>query len=179
MAVEFVVISIVLIFMVLFMADLVMRQAMVGKLDRVSYSVAGVLRERIQLFDARERLEQKDIDQSRRLAEKMLRDMHANADLSKLRVQVEEIHFNDPSSLSDTSKKVVLYRTWRSGSAGECQAPQPLNQLTQLTPKGSYGRWVPLYQVSICLPTVSWFTRLTKALDERPVMSSFAIVMVR
>ena len=171
-AVEFVVIAIVLIFMLLFITDLVMRQALVGKLDRVSYSVAGVLRERIQLFDARETLEQQDIEQTRRLAEKMLRDMHASADLSQLRIQVEEAHYND-------GKGVSLYRAWRSGSAGQCQAPQPLNQLTRLTPKGSYGRWVPLYQVTVCLPTVSWFTRLTKALDERPVMSSFAIVMAR
>ncbi|MBA0188847.1 flp pilus assembly surface protein TadF [Pectobacterium odoriferum] len=178
-AIEFVIISIVLIFMIFFISDLVMRQAMVGKLDRVSYSVAGILRERNQLFDEREKLEQRDIEQSLQLAVRMLRDMHTDADLSKLRVRVEEVHFNQPDSLTDTSQTVKLYRTWQAGSGGECQAPQPLNQLTYLSPRGSYGRWVPLYQVSVCLPTISWFTRLTAGLGEEPVMSSFAIVMVR
>lgn len=61
-SVEFVAISIVLFIFIFFLSDLVLRQAMIGKLDRVSYSVSGVLRERIQLFDAREELNQQDVD---------------------------------------------------------------------------------------------------------------------
>ena len=45
-SVEFVLISIALIFFIFFLTDLVVRQATIGKLDRVSYSVAGILRER-------------------------------------------------------------------------------------------------------------------------------------
>ncbi|MWR47672.1 flp pilus assembly surface protein TadF, partial [Escherichia coli] len=37
---------------------------------------------------------------------------------------------------------------------------------------------VPLYQVTVCLPTISWFTRLTSK-EQTPLMSSFAIVMLR
>jgi len=54
----------------------------------------------------------------------------------------------------------------------------PLDQLIDLSPRGSYGRWVPLYQVTVCLPTQSMYTRLTSE-EEHPVMSSFAIVMAR
>ncbi|WP_306802304.1 tight adherence pilus pseudopilin TadF, partial [Escherichia coli] len=71
-SVEFVAISIVLFIFIFFLSDLVLRQAMIGKLDRVSYSVSGVLRERIQLFDAREELNQQDVDLTLDLAKKML-----------------------------------------------------------------------------------------------------------
>lgn len=178
-SVEFVLISIALFFFIFFLSDLVLRQAMIGKMDRVSYSVSGVLRERIQLFDAREQLNQEDVDAIFGLTKRMLTDMTENADLSGLQIAVEELHFKDPISLGDTSKDIDMYKRWTSGSGkGNCEAPQALDQLTQLTPKGSYGRWVPLYQVTVCLPTISWFTRLT-SVGQTPMMSSFAIVMLR
>ncbi|PNS11847.1 flp pilus assembly surface protein TadF [Mixta theicola] len=177
-SVEFVLVSLVLIFFIIFLADLILRQATTGKLDRVSYSVAGILRERIELFDARETLTQQDVDLAAQLAARMLKDMHTNIDLSGLQLTVEELHFEDPLRLNDQSKRVKRYRSWQSGSARQCTPPQPLNQLTQLTPRGSYGRWVPLYQVTVCLPNLSWFTRLTSR-EQRPVLSSYAIVMVR
>ncbi|QHM77214.1 hypothetical protein C7M52_03210 [Mixta theicola] len=172
-------ISIALIVFTFFLTDLIIRQATIGKLDRVSYSVSGILRERIQLFDARETLNQQDVELGVELAERMLKDMHTNVDLSKLAMQVEELHFEDPISLNDERKQVKLYRSWAGGnSATGCRAPQPLNQMTQLTPKGSYGRWVPLYQVTVCLPNNSLYTRLTST-EQKPVLSSFAIVMLR
>lgn len=176
---EFILIAMVLFVFIFFMADLVLRQATLGKLDRVSYSVAGVLRERIQLYDAREELNQQDVDQSLALAKRVLKDMNSTADLSAMGIAVEEIHFEDPRDLSDTSKTVKMSHTWHSGAAQGCQAPQPLNNLQQLSPRGSYGRWVPLYQVTLCIPTISWYTRLTSGLDMQPVMSSFSVVILR
>lgn len=177
-SVEFVLISIALIFFIFFLTDLVIRQATVGKLDRVSYSVAGILRERIQLFDARETLNQQDVDGAADLAKKILTDMNSTIDLSQMSLHVEEMHFEDPIRLGDDRKQIKIYKSWDSGSSVQCMPPQPLNEQQQLTPRGSYGRWVPLYQVTVCLPTFSWFMRLTST-DETPMMSSFAIVMLR
>lgn len=177
-SVEFVLISIALIFFIFFLTDLVIRQATVGKLDRVSYSVAGILRERIQLFDARETLNQQDVDAAADLAKKILTDMNSTIDLSQMSLHVEEMHFEDPIRLGDDRKQIKIYKSWDSGSSVQCMPPQPLNEQQQLTPRGSYGRWVPLYQVTVCLPTFSWFMRLTST-DETPMMSSFAIVMLR
>lgn len=178
-AVEFSAISVLLIVFIFFLTDLVVRQATIGRLDRVSYSAAGTLRERIQLYDAREPLNQSDVNQIAKLAARMLTDMHEEADLSKLKLVVEELHFEDATSVGNASKNIRLYRSWQSGAGGDCSAPQPLNRLTQLTPRGSYGRWVPLYQVTVCLPTTSWYTRLTTSIAKDPVLSSFAIVMAR
>lgn len=178
-AVEFAVISVLLIVFMFFLTDLVVRNATTGRLDRVAYSVAGIVRERVQLYDAREKLNQGDVDQIAKLAARMLTDMDLDADLSKLQLVVEELHFEDITSIGSTRKDIDLYRRWQSGSAGGCTPPQALNQLTQLAPKGSYGRWVPLYQVTICLPTTSWYTRLTTSSTENPQLSSFAIMMAR
>lgn len=177
--VEFVIISVLLLTFIFFLTDLVVRQATTGRLDRVSYSIAGTLRERIQLYDAREELNQQDVDQIKNLAARMLTDMHLEADLSGLKLVVEEMHFEDTVNIGSTNKEVKLYRSWQSGSSSSCSPPQALNKLTQLTPKGSYGRWVPLYQLTVCLPTTSWYTRLTTSSTENPVLSSFAIVMAR
>ena len=178
-AVEFTVISVLLIVFIFFLTDLVVRHATTGRLDRVAYSVAGIVRERIQLYDAREKLNQRDVDQIAKLAARMLTDMDPDADLSQLKLVVEELHFEDITSVGSTRKDIDLYRRWQSGSADGCAPPQALNQLTQLAPKGSYGRWVPLYQVTVCLPTTSWYTWLTTSSRENPQLSSFAIVMAR
>jgi len=172
-------IAVVMFVFIFFLADLILRQATIGKLDRVSYSVAGVLRERIQLYNARERLSQNDVDQALLLAKRILTDMNGSADMSSMGIRVEEMHFTVPSNLSDNRKEVSFYKSWGSGSSASCSAPQPLRDMQQLTPKGSYGRWVPLYQVTVCLPTTSWFTRLTTGLSRTPIMSSFSIVMLR
>lgn len=178
-AVEFAVISVLLIVFIFFLTDLVVRHATTGRLDRVAYSVAGIVRERIQLYDAREKLNQRDVDQIAKLAARMLTDMDPDADLSQLKLVVEELHFEDITSIGSTRKDIDLYRRWQSGSADGCAPPQALNLLTQLAPKGSYGRWVPLYQVTVCLPTTSWYTWLTTSSRENPQLSSFAIVMAR
>ncbi|OON42174.1 flp pilus assembly surface protein TadF [Izhakiella australiensis] len=178
-AVEFATISVLLVVFIFFLTDLVVRQATIGRLDRVSYSVAGTLRERIQLYDAREELNQRDVDQIAKLAARMLTDMHEEADLSKLKLVVEELHFEDATSVGNTNKEISFYRSWQSGSGSSCAPPQTLNRLIQLAPKGSYGRWVPLYQVTVCLPTTSWYTRLTTSRTITPLLSSFAIVMAR
>lgn len=178
-AVEFVLISMVLLIFLMFLTDLVIRQATIGKLDRTSYSVAGVLRERIQLFDGREKLQQQDVNEAAKLAGRMLSDMHSGADLRGLQLRVEEVHFVDPIGLNDTRKQVKLYNSWTAGyGSGQCHPAESLDKQLQLAPRGSYGRWVPLYQVTVCLPAASWYTRLTSS-EEKPLLSSFAIVMLR
>ncbi|WP_424691513.1 tight adherence pilus pseudopilin TadF [Erwinia sp.] len=172
-------ISLVLFVLLMFLTDLVIRQATVGKLDRTAYSVASLMRERIQLFEGRERLNQQDVDIAAGLARRMLSDMHSKADLSRLQIHVEEMHFKDPTGQTDLRKEIQTYARWNNGKEGaQCLPPEPLTNQLQLTPRGSYGRWVPLYQVTVCLPTTSWFVRLFAG-EENPLLTSFAIVMLR
>lgn len=178
-AIEFALIGLALTFFTAFLVDLVVQQAMIGKLDRVTYSMAGAIRERTQLYRSDEYLNQNQVDTVALLAKKVLQDMESGADLSKLSMTIEELHFVEPKLTSGTNDRVVSrYNSFRSGPQ-TCAPFTTLNNMQDLSPKGSYGRWVPLYQVTICLPTSSWFTRITSGGDDKTQQKSFAIVVVR
>lgn len=180
--IEFVFVSIAMLFFILFFADLVKVQSETGKLDRLSYSIAGVLRERVQLFSAREQLNQKDIEQVTSLARRILKDMQFSTDenVNALQVNVQELHFYTSSDIQNNVKSVKLYKQWMSngGNSQVCHPPDNLNDLSNLSPKGSYGRWVPLYQVTVCMPSSGLFARLFSK-EDKSYISSFAIVMLR
>lgn len=178
--VEFIFISTALIVLIYFLGDLVMRQALIGRLDRTSYSIAGVLRERTQLYGSRESLNQFDVDSALLLTRRILKDMDPSIDQSDIGLTVEEVHFYPPVNVNDDSKRLKLYRKWTANTSGvNCSPPQLLSSQLDLSPKGSYTRWVPLYQVSLCVPTTSWYTRLTTGQWTKPLMTSFSTVMLR
>ncbi|VFS61545.1 tight adherence pilus pseudopilin TadF [Leminorella grimontii] len=177
-AVEFGLIALVLIFFIMFLVDLMLQQALVGKLDRVTYSVAGTLRERTQLYGSDEYLSQEQAEQAVLLAKKTLQNMHSDADLSKLSATVEELHFVDLKLLSSDRKEISRYNRYHVGAAS-CEPYSKLDTLQELSPKGSYNRWVPMYQVTLCLPSASWFKKLTDFNSEGAQQKSFAIVVVR
>ncbi|WP_173635489.1 tight adherence pilus pseudopilin TadF [Paramixta manurensis] len=179
-AVEFSIISVVLVIFMFFLADLVLRQATVGKLDRLSYSIAGVLRERIQLYDSREELNSDDVTKIYHLAQRMVRDMNPTADVDALKIRVQSLFFAPRVDLTDNQKHLIPQKEWLFHIQGnECYPPKPIEQLKELAPRGSYGRWVPLYQVTLCLPTESWYTRLTSGKGKQPLLSSSSVVMLR
>lgn len=179
-AVEFAIISVVLITFMFFLADLVLRQATVGKLDRTTYSIAGVLRERIQLYDSNETLSQDDGTQIYRLAKRMLQDMNPGGNMAPLKIRIEQLFFAPRIDLTDNRKQPLEGITWMYNIHGdECQPARPLSELQDLSPRGSYGRWVPLYQVTLCLPTTSWYRRLFQESESHPTLSSSSIVMAR
>ncbi|AYM91956.1 MULTISPECIES: tight adherence pilus pseudopilin TadF [Serratia] len=178
--VEFVFIAIALVTFIYFLGDLVMRQALIGRLDRTAYSIAGVLRERTQLYAARENLSQYDVDSALLLTKKILADMDPAIDQNAIGLIVEEAHFYPPSNVNDTSKNLKMYRLWTANNSSvSCAPPVLLSRQLALSPRGSYTRWVPIYQITVCAPTSSIYTRMTSGLWTKPVMTSYASVMVR
>lgn len=182
-AVEFSIISVVLLIFMFFVADLVMRQATVGKLDRLSYSIAGVLRERIQLYDRREDLSLSDIGDIYQLANRMIKDMNPSAKDYGLQLKVQQLFFEPRVDLTDNEKHPVrkkdFFMTNVEIDESRCQPLKSISELQDLSPRGSYGRWVPLYQVTLCLTTNSWYTRLIGGSSKQPVIASSAVVMLR
>lgn len=183
MAVEFSIIAVVLLIFIFFLADLVVRQASQGKLDRLSYSIAGILRERIQLYDRRETLSKEDINDIYHLATRMIKDMNPAAKDRSLQMWVEQLHFAPRADLTDNTKHPLKSQVWFMTNvdidAYRCKPHKLISELQELSPRGSYGRWVPLYQVTLCLTTDSWYTQLTQGVIRQPLVSSSAIVMSR
>lgn len=179
-AVEFVLISVFLLTFIIFFADLVIQQSTQGAMDRLSYSMAGILRERTQLYNEDERVSQQDVDQLLRLAVKTLGDMHIAGDASALQMDVQEIHYQSlEEGTNDISDDAYTVHLLSNNEGGQCQPDFPLEHYrTTLAPVGSYQRTVPIIQVTVCLPTTSWFSRLL-SLGKTPLISSNSIVMVR
>ncbi len=125
-----------------FMADLVVLRSTLGKLDSASFSLANVLRDRTQLYEGRERIEQDELRRFQQLAKFLI--------------------FGDKNS--NEKIEVVLERWWQDVNGGDqvqvvgnianCQPYKPINELRDLSPYSEVEnreRKVPLYQVTICI----------------------------
>lgn len=129
----------------------------IGKLDRVSYSLAGIVRERTRLYSNDDTLTQEQVDQLKDLAESML--LNSKTPSHDLAIRVETIHFNKPQSF-DIKNRVIDDIKTSSFSVGSCEPDTPLQELSHLSSFSNAERWIPLYQVTLCLPTISWYNTL-------------------
>ncbi|HDL6963597.1 TPA: hypothetical protein PXM28_002931 [Yersinia enterocolitica] len=129
----------------------------IGKLDRISYSLSGIIRERTRLFYGDNKLTEEQVSKLKMLADKML----SNSGLSKpdVAITIETVNFN-PTQSPTVENKVIDDTKSLSFSIGSCEPDKPLKELTQLSAFSNAGRWMPLYQVTLCLPTSTWYDTL-------------------
>ena len=122
-------------------------QSTVGKLDRISYSIAGIVRERSKLYGSDYQLTQMQVEELRNLAAKML--LNSGGNNNNLAIAIETLHF---IPATPEIKKIDNQNT-RSIFLGDCQPIRPLRNMMDLSPYANTGRRIPLYQVTLCLPT--------------------------
>ncbi|WP_145509434.1 MULTISPECIES: tight adherence pilus pseudopilin TadF [Yersinia] len=120
----------------------------VGKLDRISYSLAGIVRERARLYNNDYILTQEKVNQIKQLADNML--LNSGNPVHNLAINIETLHFNQTESSAVTSKSIDNTKSL-SFNVGTCEPNRPLNELAQLSTFSNAGRWIPLYQVTLCL----------------------------
>ncbi|MFJ1231679.1 tight adherence pilus pseudopilin TadF [Yersinia proxima] len=155
--IEFIYITFIIIILIKILIFTSEHYSTVGKLDRISYSLSGMIRERTRLYGGDNKLTEEQVSQLRVLANKML----SNSGLSEsnVAITVETIHFN-PTQSSEVEHKVINDTKSLSFSIGSCEPDKPLKALTQLSPFSNAGRWIPLYQVTLCLPASTWYNAL-------------------
>lgn len=148
----------------------------IGKLDRVSYSLAGIIRERVRLYNNDGELTQSQVSQLKIIAENML----LNSGLSKdnLSIKVEAVHFNSTQS-SAIENKVIDDVKSLFFSIGSCEPDKPLKELTQLSAFSNTGRWIPLYQVTLCLSVDTWYSQLVNQGGKAISIKSSSITIER
>ena len=129
----------------------------IGKLDRISYSLAGIVRERTLLYSNNSELTRLQVNQLKKVAENML--LHSGLSKYSLSIKVEKIHFNTTQS-SSTENKIIDNTKSLSFNIGSCEPDKLLRELTQLSSFSNAGRWIPLYQVTLCLPVDTWYSQL-------------------
>lgn len=115
-------------------------------LERVTHSLASVVRERKVFYNENEAISQQDANDLYALAGVLLEESRL-AD-SHYQLVVEAIFFQ-----SSTSKKVASTQSFSSGTV-TCNVPVSITsaQITDLSPWHTDGRWLPVYQITLCVP---------------------------
>lgn len=115
-----------------------------SKAERITASLASVIRERATLYDGRETLTSADVSQLVSLAKYMADDKSVD----KLCIQVESLSFKTDT----TSPKTDQYQKLTAGAAKCAPSVTALTNYSALSPMSIRGRWVPLYQVTLKVP---------------------------
>ena len=181
--IEFVVVLLVLLFMLVFMADLAILRSNMGKLDNLSYSLVNVLRERTQLYGkgnesltGTEEQKKMDINQFRQLAKGMFfGDPNSS---KKLYIVLSSIEFNNAAiDQVPTEKNNITL-----GDIGQCKPSTNLSSMENIAPRSELNneRTIPIYQVTVCIPSYSIFKAIIagEASSGRTLRSS-SIAVVR
>ncbi|CNH46349.1 tight adherence pilus pseudopilin TadF [Yersinia pekkanenii] len=171
--VEFVFVILIITIFIKTLISVAQYQSTVGKLDRISYSLAGIVRERDRLYENSNILTQSNVNQLNILANNMLLASGINND--NFEIMVETLHFN-----TSTPEDKIIDNT-KSASLGSetCLPTKPLREMVDLSPYGNRGRWIPLYQVTLCLPAPAWYQSLFRLTGTIPDIKSSAITIER
>ena len=173
--VEFAFVTFIIVLFIKLLIAIAEYQSISGKLDRLSYSAAGIIRERGRLYPHDPELNQQQVDQLRDLVQRALLNSGVAAD--NLRMRVETLHFNPIEPPGSRQQQVDEHKSL-SFSTGDCAPVQPLRGLVALSPLSQSERWVPLYQVTICLPPPQRYRDLI-SVSPLPTLKSSAITIGR
>nr|WP_275946185.1 tight adherence pilus pseudopilin TadF [Vibrio metschnikovii] len=172
--VEFAIVGVFFALLLIFSADLVVRLAYQGKLDRISYSAANIIKERTQLADA----DQFDllpdtvsIDDEDMPKEFFLLYEIVLASLKRTTTNFDESKFGFHLHIVNNNNN-ISGPYYRGGIV--CKPSMPPADLTFTT---TFGRPATLYQVTLCYDTPNWYGNLIGEDFKR--VSSRAVVMGR
>ncbi|MFA3762515.1 tight adherence pilus pseudopilin TadF [Yersinia sp. 2466 StPb PI] len=151
-------------------------QSTVGKLDRISYSLAGIIRERNRLYSDDEILTQNNVNDLTTLASNMLLTSGIFSD--NFAITVETLHFN-PAESAAPGNKIINDTKSEEFIVGTCHPIRSLREMADLSPYSNRGRWVPLYQVTLCLPAPTGYQALFSQIEPIPILRSSAVTIER
>lgn len=151
-------------------------QSTIGKLDRISYSLAGIIRERNRLYPDDEMLTQNNVNDLASLANNML--LTSGISSNNFAITVETLHFN-PTESAAPGNKIINDTKSEEFSVGTCHPIRSLREMADLSPYSNRGRWVPLYQVTLCLPAPTGYQALFSQTESIPILRSSAITIER
>ncbi|MGR5501276.1 tight adherence pilus pseudopilin TadF [Vibrio sp. DNB22_10_4] len=139
-AIELTIVLVIFLGIYLFMTDISHKILVRAQLDRTSFALANILKERTRFYGERQTLNDNDRDDMVALASRLLeRDSNAVA------IKIEALH---------DSLTMEAYTSDRFNTLG-CQSTD-INQKTNLVPVED-GKIYSLYQVTLCEQRDSWF----------------------
>jgi len=147
-SVELAIVGIFFSLLLAFSGDVIIKLSVKGKLDRLSYSLVNVVKERTQLYDANYQLTAKEVDDIDTLAQRSLQRTFGAFEADNYGLLVEELSFEE------VDKPNPIIAESRGGMT--CQVGQSIRDLEYLTVVSNRGREMPLYRVTLCYQTSNW-----------------------
>lgn len=149
-----------------------------NKLDRLSQSLALVIRERSALYHLYENdnnaevITNEQVNELHRMAKKLLNDNSVN-------IRIDAIYFE---KRSDKQQIIASTQTIVPDSGGCQPLKTPLSNFANLSPYSNRNRWMPLYRITACQEgKASKFKRLINPKSNEIIagISSSSIVVPR
>lgn len=166
--VEFAIVGVAFSFLIIFSADVIVKLSLKGKLDRLSYSVANILKERTQFYNDSYTLSKAETRTLNTIAKQSMRRTSQNFDGKRWGMHIEALQFN-----SRDESVVVSFP----------EGTQPItpsigmDSLRNLAVMTSWGRRASIYRVTMVYRTENWFGALIG--EEFNTVSSSAIMIGR
>lgn len=147
--IEFAIVGLFLSLLFIFAGDMTIKLAHKGKLDRLSYSLVNILKERTQLYGKDFQIKQSQIDSIVNIATDSLRRTVQQFEDANFGYLIEAVTFNQAQKPS--------YQAFApTGTGARCQTEQTLEQMQHLSKITTWGRRATLYRVTLCYETDNW-----------------------
>ncbi|SUT92454.1 tight adherence pilus pseudopilin TadF [Actinobacillus lignieresii] len=165
--VEFIFIFFLFSVLLIFLVDVAILQSTTGKLQRTSYSLLNVVKERNISNGGKEEVTQEDVNKLKKLAVKLMGETDEN--LIDVTVQYYGFEAIKPQELGGSStrpEKKTKSLSKELSTGGQCKAAYSTN-ITDAAPltenfKGS-NRYAAIYYVTVCRKMTNLFKGLTLA----------------
>lgn len=176
-SIEFAIIAVFFSLLLVFSGDVIIKLSVKGKLDRLSYSLVNIIKERKQLYANNTTITQSETDAIYTIAKNSLKRTMSSFQETKLSILVEGQTYRTVKKTNKTEYKANALQTFSKGTP-DCKVKKSLDKLARskkLAVVSSWERKLPLYRVTICYQTDNWIgSKLNKNFST--VSSSSVIV---
>lgn len=159
------------VLLIMLIADVGSVLLMKERIDRVSYNLASIIRERNILYNGAP-LDEKQIDDLYTIAKNFTKETFSVND--NLSIKVEMVEFDNSNKITANPSKTLEFQ--RGSVICNTQDKSMLNNIAVYTP---VSQWTTIYRVSVCAKPISNFYSKTNLATNIIPMDSSAVVYAR
>ncbi|GAB2651537.1 tight adherence pilus pseudopilin TadF [Vibrio panuliri] len=151
-SIEMAIVGVFFSLLFVFSGDVIIKLTHKGKLDRLSYSLVNIVKERTQLYSKSYRLTDANVNTAIKIAKASFKRTTNQFDATSFGYVVESVTF-------DQAHKPIydVFRSQNSPTLGiRCNVAKTLNNMTHLSKITTWGRPSSLYRVTLCYETDNW-----------------------
>ncbi|MCZ2722869.1 tight adherence pilus pseudopilin TadF [Marinomonas sp. 15G1-11] len=145
-AIEFALVGVFFAALLVFTEDVVIKQSIKGKLDRLSYSLVNIVRERTQLYNKSDQMSLAEANDLLKVATRSLKETMGNFEEGRLGLVIEQQKFKANLSPEPVRANIESFKL----GGYNCDPAESIDQRIGLAPVSLLGRKVTLYQVTLC-----------------------------